>query len=544
MLVIINRMASGDEIGLGFRVPKVGKLHEEMTLDDFSKFDLWRSPYFMYPNVKVDVGGIAIEWVISIHPNASFKDGCLNEHISVTLNKCTELSQSLKMTAKIDAYIVGGCHLVLNYKKGNYIHFDLLISRNKLSNAHRPRDNITVVINADIVVTWAPYTNLRYDDYNALPNITIRCHNEKMNLPFGTARLHSNGAIVGWYSDVLKDACSKAMGRRSPREKCIDLMSNFSVVKCFLRLAHGEKLLRAELYAEAVGLLQLAFKHSIPLVRYLAENLLIEQLRSVRDANRCLRIGRMCRSERLTRASTEFLDYQRTISGNFSTKELTAMLLWEQPSDVCRVPVSTRRRLLKYFPGGSASDCSVRCVGASQRQSKRGRTDGSHNRTDDGRTISKEFKLHRNVICNRSNVFGAMFDSTGFEEAKTGIVNVQDISPDVMQLFVDLLYNRPVESDILDEYAEELLYASDKYLVTDVKELVVARLLRQIDVENCLRLFVLADRHSVTALKNACLEHICANWNAARNSENLRLLQWKLLVEVMDVLCQPRQAPV
>ena len=78
---------------------------------------------------------------------------------------------------------------------------------------------------------------------------------------------------------------------------------------------------------------------------------------------------------------------------------------------------------------------------------------------DPNGTDAKEFRVHKNILSQRSPVFSAMFDND-LEEAQKNVVNITDVKADVFEVLLRYVYCGEIEG--IENYAMELLEVADK----------------------------------------------------------------------------------
>lgn len=136
--------------------------------------------------------------------------------------------------------------------------------------------------------------------------------------------------------------------------------------------------------------------------------------------------------------------------------------------------------------------------------------------TSDGKIL----KGHKSVLAVQSPVFKAMF-TRDMEEARTGIVRVQDFHSKTMDQLLRFAYCQEVEH--LDEIAHELIYAAEKYLMMELKNKCIESLVAALDPNNVLRLLEIADHvGGATNLFEKCLTVI------ARYTDNILVYNIKI----------------
>ena len=118
------------------------------------------------------------------------------------------------------------------------------------------------------------------------------------------------------------------------------------------------------------------------------------------------------------------------------------------------------------------------------------------------------FPVHRSILAARSNVFLTMFQQTDSIETSLSTLHLDDHDPVSIDLFLQYLYS---DRCLLTEEnrAEQLLELADKYHVDSLKLLIEDYFI--LNKENCLRLFILADRHSAVRLKDSTIKFINQN---------------------------------
>ncbi len=118
------------------------------------------------------------------------------------------------------------------------------------------------------------------------------------------------------------------------------------------------------------------------------------------------------------------------------------------------------------------------------------------------------YPVHRSILAARSNVFLTMFQQKDTIEMTSSILILNDYNPSSIDLFLQYLYSDTcVLTD--EKKAEEILELADKYNVESLK--ILAEDYFILNKDNCLRLLILADRHTATRLKDATLKFINNN---------------------------------
>ena len=119
-----------------------------------------------------------------------------------------------------------------------------------------------------------------------------------------------------------------------------------------------------------------------------------------------------------------------------------------------------------------------------------------------------EFKVHSVILAARSPVFAAMFKHD-MKERNTGIVKVDDIDQGVMKEVLRFVYTGKVLN--LDEMADSLLAAAEKYQLIRLKAMCEKTLLENLSIQNASDMLVFADLHKADQLKTQIIDFINAN---------------------------------
>mmetsp|Transcript_18907 Transcript_18907/g.45365 ORF Transcript_18907/g.45365 Transcript_18907/m.45365 type:complete len:230 (+) Transcript_18907:1-690(+) len=92
-------------------------------------------------------------------------------------------------------------------------------------------------------------------------------------------------------------------------------------------------------------------------------------------------------------------------------------------------------------------------------------------------------------------------------------VSIPDVTPDIFHHILRYVYGGGVPSDDMEDNAEEIINASDKYGVSNLKLEAEACLVKSttIDVENVMDLLLYADSKNCALLKEAVMDFVVAN---------------------------------
>jgi len=119
------------------------------------------------------------------------------------------------------------------------------------------------------------------------------------------------------------------------------------------------------------------------------------------------------------------------------------------------------------------------------------------------------FSCHKAILASKSPVFMATF-CNNMKEKATGQINIQGIDPDTVEDMLNHVYG--CEIDGLEDKAEELLVAADRYNLKQLKKSCEGVLARSLNISNCLDYLILADRHAPDTLKPVVINFIVENF--------------------------------
>ena len=126
------------------------------------------------------------------------------------------------------------------------------------------------------------------------------------------------------------------------------------------------------------------------------------------------------------------------------------------------------------------------------------------------RCPTKEFSVHRNILCARSEVFRASI-LTPMQEAARGEIFIKEIGEKALTSVIHYIYTGELElgenPDILD-----LAWAGTKYLLPGFMELLTLEVMKlDLSAEMMADLLIAAYRHEAEDLRKVALEKIRAN---------------------------------
>ena len=116
-----------------------------------------------------------------------------------------------------------------------------------------------------------------------------------------------------------------------------------------------------------------------------------------------------------------------------------------------------------------------------------------------------DYKVHKNILSARSPVFAAMFKSET-EERSYGKVIITDVDNDVLKEMLRFIYTG--RSLSLNNMAEELLIAADKYQLETLKGECQETLRMKLSIANAPKILVLAEELRADQLKSRTIDFI------------------------------------
>ena len=133
------------------------------------------------------------------------------------------------------------------------------------------------------------------------------------------------------------------------------------------------------------------------------------------------------------------------------------------------------------------------------------------------------FECHKSVLSCQSDVFRTMFLNMDMKEAKSGEIEINDITAETMETFLYYLYHEDVEEKVVDT---NLLFAADKYNIAGLVEVCNEYLKSNLSVENCLDVLLSADFINQKELFRAASDFVIQN-----KGKVVRTNAWKEMAE-------------
>ncbi|XP_029157470.1 BTB and MATH domain-containing protein 43-like [Nylanderia fulva] len=120
------------------------------------------------------------------------------------------------------------------------------------------------------------------------------------------------------------------------------------------------------------------------------------------------------------------------------------------------------------------------------------------------------FQVNKSLLCSKSKVFKAMFDS-GLQESQTNEVHIFDMRHDILEkllLFLKTGYLSEKPEEININVIHELFITANKYEINDLKLKCEGHLIRTITIENVVEYLKIALLHNGTILQTCAKNFI------------------------------------
>ena len=150
----------------------------------------------------------------------------------------------------------------------------------------------------------------------------------------------------------------------------------------------------------------------------------------------------------------------------------------------------------------------------------------------------KVFDCHQVILSARSPVFRVMFQAE-MEEKNTRKVEIPEFHPPTVLSLLTFIYTGKTPN--LEEHAEDLLMAAEKYQLDQLKSICSKKLYNNIEINNCLNYLVIGDLYRAGNLKKDSLQFITRNMGSVFKSkewqENLKDHP-SLMAEVINAIAR------
>ncbi|XP_057339993.1 speckle-type POZ protein-like [Microplitis mediator] len=133
----------------------------------------------------------------------------------------------------------------------------------------------------------------------------------------------------------------------------------------------------------------------------------------------------------------------------------------------------------------------------------------------------QKIQAHKLILMVRSPVFRAML-TTDMRENREKTITIKDMDSEVFKSMLEFIYTDKVND--LDDVAEQLLEAADKYQIHTLKELCAESLCKSVTIDNASRLLVLAYLHNAKEMLEFILNFIVINASHVTTTEEYKLM--------------------
>ncbi|XP_057321798.1 speckle-type POZ protein-like [Microplitis mediator] len=143
----------------------------------------------------------------------------------------------------------------------------------------------------------------------------------------------------------------------------------------------------------------------------------------------------------------------------------------------------------------------------------------------------KEFPAHKIILIARSPVLAAMFSHEMIEK-KDNRLTIIDIDPEIFEKVLEYIYTDKVVD--LDDDANDLLEAADKYQLETLKQMCQNSLSKSLTAENSIYLMTLAERHNAKELLEYVSEFMVVNAEEIIETKNFK--EWEKSKSSLDLM--------
>eukprot|EP00092_Neocalanus_flemingeri_P027545 GFUD01029885.1.p1 GENE.GFUD01029885.1~~GFUD01029885.1.p1 ORF type:complete len:418 (-),score=106.40 GFUD01029885.1:57-1286(-) len=125
----------------------------------------------------------------------------------------------------------------------------------------------------------------------------------------------------------------------------------------------------------------------------------------------------------------------------------------------------------------------------------------------------KSFPCHKVVLASRSPVLQKMLNS-GMKESKNQKLEVKHYDSELLVVLLEFMYKGVIHEETLKSSAEKIFKAAHFYEMATLKQITEMALIEQMDTENMLQRFLMADMHDAKELRQASKNLIIENSEA------------------------------
>ncbi|KAH9364044.1 hypothetical protein HPB48_016382 [Haemaphysalis longicornis] len=148
----------------------------------------------------------------------------------------------------------------------------------------------------------------------------------------------------------------------------------------------------------------------------------------------------------------------------------------------------------------------------------------------------EDIHAHKNILAARSPVFAAMFEND-MKEKEQGRVEIPDCRFEVFREVVEFIYTG--DAPKLDQMAEQVLVAANKYDLTRLKAMCEVVLCKKLSVRRAAEILVYADMHNAQQLKAKAIDFIKVHASEVLETDGWKEMEIEkahLVAEVLSAL--------
>jgi len=119
----------------------------------------------------------------------------------------------------------------------------------------------------------------------------------------------------------------------------------------------------------------------------------------------------------------------------------------------------------------------------------------------------EEIPCHKNILIARSNVLRNMM-ANDMKESQENCMQITDLKPHIVQIFVQFIYTGEVASENLKKYAEDLFEVGHRYELNGLIKLCQNEMITHINNTNVLAIVTKAHMYHADKLREACMKWI------------------------------------
>jgi speckle-type POZ protein len=160
------------------------------------------------------------------------------------------------------------------------------------------------------------------------------------------------------------------------------------------------------------------------------------------------------------------------------------------------------------------------------------------------RVGEKEFKANKFVLMAHSDTFQRMLTCQNSTEAQTGIINIEDVEPEVIEALIRWIYHAEIPN--MNEVAAGLYRAADKYGIGFLKEQCMKVMIKNFSIEHLPARLILSYTYNEEQLKSQLLYFIREDSKKVQSfmasdewsefSRNDRDMRKKILADIFESL--------